>query len=213
MTILSIVLALVVAQEHGAHGIVDFKNSCSPAVQPLLQQAVATLHSFGPQAEQTFRAVLAEDPSCAVATWGIASILMTNPLAGVGPNPILAARAQAAIKQGREIGAKTERERAYIDAVAAYYEDFAARPERARQESRAKAFEALSARYPDDDEARIFSAVYLAATQDLSDQSYETYLRAAKILEPLAVKYPEHPGIIHYLIHVYDAPPLAQHGL
>ena len=89
----------------------------------------------------------------------------------------------------------------------------AARPERARQESRAKAFEALSARYPDDDEARIFSAVYLAATQDLSDQSYETYLRAAKILEPLAVKYPEHPGIIHYLIHVYDAPPLAQHGL
>ena len=76
MTILSIVLALVVAQDHaahGAHGIVDFKNSCSPAVQPLLQQAVATLHSFGPQAEQTFRTVLAQDPSCAIATWGIAS--------------------------------------------------------------------------------------------------------------------------------------------
>src|SRR5947209_3303417 len=115
MPVLLLVLALGLGQAHSAHGVVDFKNSCSPAVQPLLQQAVATLHSFGPQAEQTFRAVLAEDPSCAVATWGIASILMTNPLAGVGPNPILAARAQAAIKQGREIGAKTERERAYID--------------------------------------------------------------------------------------------------
>src|SRR5256885_9400428 len=91
MTPLLIILALGLGQTHSAHGVVDFKNSCSPAVQPLLQQAVATLHSFGPEAEQTFRAVLREDPSCAIATWGIASILMTNPLAGVGPSPILAA--------------------------------------------------------------------------------------------------------------------------
>src|SRR5258708_28702086 len=144
MTTLLLVLALGFGQTHSAHGVVDFKNSCSPAVQPMLQQAVATLHSFGPDAEQTFRAVLRDDPSCAIATWGIASILMTNPLAGVGPSPILAARAQAAITQGRDIGAKTDRERAYIEAIAAYYEDFANRPERARQESRAKAFEALS---------------------------------------------------------------------
>src|SRR6266508_122080 len=210
MTALLLVLTLGLAQDHaahGAHGIVDFKNSCTPAVQPLLQQAVASLHSFGPQAEPAFRSVLVQDPTCAIATWGIASILMTNPLAGVGPNPVLTARAQAAITQGRNIGAKTERERAYIEAIAAYYEDFANRPERARQESRAKAFEALSSKYPDDDEARIFYAVYLAATQSLSDQSYETYLRAAKMLEPLAAKYPEHPGIIHFLILVYHAPP------
>src|SRR5204862_208885 len=80
----------------------------------------------------------------------IAAILMQNPLAGIGALPQGAVQAQAAIDQGRKIGAGTPRERDYIEAVAAYYEDFAARPERARQESRAKAFEALAARYPDD---------------------------------------------------------------
>ena len=213
MTTLLLVLALGFGQTHSAHGVVDFKNSCSPAVQPMLQQAVATLHSFGPDAEQTFRAVLRDDPSCAIATWGIASILMTNPLAGVGPSPILAARAQAAIAEGRKIGAQTERERAYIDAVSAYYEDFANRPDRVRQAARARAFEALAKNYPDDDEAQIFAALYLAATQSLSDQSYETYLKAAKVLELQAAKHPDHPGVIHYLIHVYDAPPLAKQGL
>jgi tetratricopeptide (TPR) repeat protein len=210
---LLLMLALGLGQTHSAHGTVDFKNSCSSAVQPMLQQAVATLHSFGPEAEQTFRAVLREDPSCAIATWGIASILMTNPLAGVGPSPILAARAQAAIAEGRRIGAKTERERAYIEAVAAYYEDFATRPDRTRQAARARAFETLAANYPDDDEAQIFAALYLAATQSLSDQSYKTYLKAAEVLERQAAKHPDHPGVIHYLIHVYDAPPLAQQGL
>jgi len=210
---LLLILVLGLGQTHSAHGTVDFKNSCSSAVQPMLQQAVATLHSFGPEAEQTFRAVLREDPSCAIATWGIASILMTNPLAGVGPSPILAARAQAAIAEGRRIGAKTERERAYIEAVAAYYEDFATRPDRMRQAARARAFETLAANYPDDDEAQIFAALYLAATQSLSDQSYKTYLKAAEVLERQAVKHPDHPGVIHYLIHVYDAPPLARQGL
>ena len=203
------------AQDHAkAHlGTVDFQNSCSPAVQESFQQAVAMLHSFGGEAEKMFRDVLAQDPGCAIATWGIAAILMSNPLASVGPPPQWAARAQAAIDQGRQIGAKTDRERAYIEAVATYYEDFANRPERARQLARARAFEALAARFPADDEAQIFSALYLAATQLLTDQTYATYLVAAKILEAQFVKHPDHPGVTHYLIHVYDAPPIAQQGL
>ena len=97
-------------------------------------RAVAMLHSFWYSAgEKAFRDVLEEDPSCAIATWGIASILMNNPLAGQGASPKGAEAAQAAIEQGRRIGAKTQRERDYIEAVAAYYADFANRPERARQ--------------------------------------------------------------------------------
>jgi hypothetical protein len=202
-------------QEHSqAHlGTVDFQNSCNPAVQGTFEQGVALLHSFDGGAEPAFRSVLAQDPTCAIATWGIAAILMSNPLSGVGPPAPWVARAQAAIDQGRRIGARTDRERAYIDAIAAYYEDFANRPERARQLARARAFEALAARYPDDDEAQIFSALYLAATQSLGDQSYATYLAAAKILERQLAKHPDHPGVTHYLIHVYDAPPIAQQGL
>jgi tetratricopeptide (TPR) repeat protein len=198
----------------GKLGKVDFANSCSPAAQADLARAVAMLHSFWYSAgEQTFREVLKKDPECAIATWGIASILMSNPLAGQGASPKGAEVAQAAIEQGRRIGAKTQRERDYIDAVAAYYADFSNRSERSRQESRAKAYEALAAKYPQDDEAQIFSALYIAGTQTQADQSYAAYLKAAAILEKQFVKYPDHPGVAHYLIHSYDAPPIARQGL
>jgi tetratricopeptide (TPR) repeat protein len=198
----------------GQVGRVKFTNSCDPKVQPLLETGVAMLHSFWFGAgEKTFRDVLAQDPSCTIANWGIASILMSNPLGGQGASLKAAAAAQAAIDQGRRVSPKTQRERDYIEAVATYYEDFSNRSERARQESRAKAFEALAARYPDDDEARIFSALYIAGTQTQADQTYAAYLKAAGILEKLFVKYPDHPGVAHYLIHSYDAPPIAKQGL
>src|SRR5688572_11582024 len=192
-----LILALCVgafAQGHSAHGLgkVNFKNSCSAAVQERFQRAVAMLHSFRYlETEKAFREVLAQDPSCAIATWGIAAILMSNPLAGIGPSPQWAERAQAAIAEGRKIGAKTERERDYIEAVAAYYEDWGSRPERVRQANRARAFEALATRYPTDDEAQTFFALYVAATQSLADQTFAAYLRAAGILEAQFVKHPD----------------------
>jgi tetratricopeptide (TPR) repeat protein len=217
--LLALVLAIPRSSESQAQskdqlGKVDFANSCSPAVQASFQRSVAMLHSFWyNEAVKSFREVLIQDPSCGIATWGIAAILMSNPLAGVGPSPEGAARAQAAIDQGRKIGAKTQRERDYIEAVASYYEDWANRPERVRQANRAKAFEALAARYPADDEAQVFYALYLAGTQSLADQTYATYLKAAGILEQQFAKHPDHPGIAHYLIHSYDAPPIAPKGL
>ncbi len=199
---------------HDKVGAVVFANSCAPAVQADLASGVAMLHSFWYSAgDKMFRDVLAKDPSCAIANWGIAALLMSNPLAGVGSTPKDAATARAAIDLGRAIGAKTQRERDYIDAVAAYYQDWATTPERARQESRAKAFEALAARYPNDDEAQIFSALYIAGTQSQSDQTYAAYFKAADILEKQLGKTPDHPGISHYLIHAYDAPPIAVRGL
>ena len=195
-------------------GKVEFPNSCSPAVQEKFLRGVAMLHSFWYSAtEKTFEEVAADDNSCALAAWGFASILMDNPLAGFGAAPKNAARAQAAIDKGRQMGAKTQRERDYLEAVAAYYEDFASRPERARQLSRAKAYEALAAKYPEDDEAQIFYALYLAGTQLQSDQTYGNYLKAAAILEKQFAKHPDHPGVAHYLIHSYDAPPIAQQGV
>jgi len=90
--------------------------------------------------------------------------------------------------------------------VAAYYEDFTNRTESARQLARARAYESLAAKYPDDDEAQIFYALYLIGTQTASDQTYSAYLKAAAILEKQFAKHPDHPGVAHYLIHSYDAP-------
>jgi tetratricopeptide (TPR) repeat protein len=203
--------------EHAGHmavGKVAFANSCAPAVQAEFLSGVAMLHSFWYSAgEAAFRSVLAKDPSCAIAQWGIASLMMANPLAGVGATPKSAEIAQAAIAQARQTGAKTQRERDYIDAVGSYYRDWASHSERERQETRSKAYEALAAKYPADDEAQIFNALYIAGTQKQSDQTYAAYARSAAILEKQFAKYPNHPGVAHYLIHVYDAPPLAKTGL
>ena len=203
-----------VEEGKGQLGKVNFANSCDVKVQQELQRAVAMLHSFWFSAgEKTFRHVLDDDPSCGIATFGIAAILMNNPLAGQGASPKDAASAQAAIDQGRRVGANTQRERDYIEAAASYYADFAGKPERVRQAARAQAFEALAAKYPQDDEAQIFAALYVAGTQSQADQSYAAYLKAAAVLEKQFVKYPDHPGVAHYLIHSYDAPPIADKGL
>jgi tetratricopeptide (TPR) repeat protein len=212
---LSLAAASVAFAQHGHKlGKIEFQNSCSPAVQEKLLRGIAMLHSFYYSAAQkAFEEVAAEEDSCTIAAWGYASILMLNPLQGIGSSPKSAQLAQAAIDKGRKMGAKTERERDYLEAVAAYYENFANRPERARQLARAKAYESLAAKYPDDDEAQIFYALYLAGTQNASDQTYSAYLKAAVILEKQFAKHPDHPGVAHYLIHCYDAPPIAAQGV
>jgi hypothetical protein len=193
-------------------GIVEFANSCAPAAQQSFQRGVALLHSFWfIKGEKAFREALDHDPGCAIATWGIASVLIGNTFS-VGPTPPEVKRAEEAIAHGRAIGAKTQRERDYIEAVAAYYDHFAERQNGARIKSLSDAFEALAQRYPDD-ETRIFDALYLTASQSLADKTYGRALKAASILEAQFAKHPNHPGVAHYLIHTYDFPALAQKGL
>ncbi len=172
------------------------------------------LHSFWyVAAVNEFENVRRSDSGCTMADWGIATANMLNALAGQGAGPVQQAAASDAIERARTAGPRTEREGDYLDAVSAYYQDAANRPEKERQRSRAAAYEALSAKYPDDDEAQIIFALYLAATQEASDKTFSVYKRSAEILEPLLTQHPDHPGIVHYLIHVYDAPPLAADGL
>ena len=171
------------------------------------------LHSFWyVAAEKTFTEVISEDPSCGVATWPRLDP-HEQPARRAWVHGAAGAKAMAAIEAGRVMGTKTERERDYIEAVAAYYDDWANKPERARQLARAEAYQKLAAKYPKDDEAQIFAALYTAATQQLSDQTYSAYLKAAAVLEEQFKKYPDHPGVAHYLIHSYDAAPIAEKGV
>ena len=194
-------------------GKVSFLTSCDRKVQPAFDRAVAMLHSFWfQQGEKAFREILERDPTCAVATWGIASILIGNTFAGAATAED-ARRAREAIQRGRLIGAKTERERFYIEAVAEYYDRFNDRPHGERMKSLADAFEVVAKRFPKDDEAQIFYGLYLTATQSPTDKTFNDTLKAAQILEPQFKKHPDHPGVAHYLIHSYDYPPIAEKGL
>src|SRR5207247_5424499 len=94
-----------------------------------------------------------------------------------------------------------------------YYDQFNQRYHGARMKSLANAFEIVAKRFSDDDEAQIFYAIYLTATQQPTDKTFAAALKAAQILEAQFVKHPEHPGVAHYLIHSYDYPPIAEKGL
>ncbi|HKU47191.1 MAG TPA: hypothetical protein VJQ58_09925, partial [Burkholderiales bacterium] len=193
-------------------GTVRFPSSCSPKVQQKVTRGVAMLHSFWwSQGESAFQEIANEDPNCAIAAWGFASILMYNPFVGAVP-PKEVVRAQGAIEKGRQMKA-SQRDRDYLEAVAAYWDDFSSKTERQRALARSEAYQKLAAKYPKDDEAQIFNALYLIATQLPSDQTYGQSLKAAAILEKQFAKYPNHPGVAHYLIHSYDAPPTAQKGV
>ena len=192
---------------------VDFRTSCAPAVRADFNRAVAFLHSFWfAQAIAAFNRVLAADPTCALAHWGIALSEWGNPFAGLrAPQQIELGR--AAIVKAQATGSPTARERAYIDAAASLFTDGAAATHRERTSAYARGMEAVSRAYPDDMEARIFYALALTQTAQASDKTYAAQLAAAGILEPLFKQHPSHPGLAHYIIHAYDHPPLAAKAL
>jgi tetratricopeptide (TPR) repeat protein len=205
--------AAAAAEPQEKLGTVVFANSCAESVQPKLQRAVALLHSFWwDAADAAFVEVLGNDPTCGVAAWGIATVAIGNPF-GAGPSPAAAQKGAAAVAQGRKIGAQTERERGYIDAIAAYYDRFDERKHGQRLASLADAFAVLAQRYPDDDETQIFDALYLTATQSPTDKTLSRAMTAVVILNQQFARHPDHPGVAHYLIHSNDFPAIAAQGL
>ena len=195
-------------------GKVHFHNSCVPAVQLRFERAMALLHSFwANDAIKEFNAVLQQDPTCAIAHWGIAVALQQNPLTAQPPTPQAVKDALAGLEKARIIGPKTQRERDYLAAIELIYRDAEKTDLRSRRLAYEKAMEALAQRYPDDPEAATFYALALQMTVQLTDRTYSNQLKSAAILERLAKDQPEHPGIVHYLVHAYDYPAIANRGL
>jgi tetratricopeptide (TPR) repeat protein len=192
-------------------GKVLFKTSCSPQAQKEFEVALARLHSFHfPETVRAFSAIPQTDASCAIAYWGLAVAIRPNPLVGPWDAATLK-RGLDAVDKGLAIGPKTERERDWLLAIREFYKDFDKVDQDVRTRSYEKAMEALAKKYPNDVEAKIFHALALNEIFDHKDMA--PLLKAAGILEPLDRKYPEHPGITHYLIHSYDFAPIAKKGI
>jgi hypothetical protein len=193
-------------------GSVHFSTSCARSVTADVNRAVALLHSFQyEQVGQAFSQIAAQDPTCAMAYWGIAM----SHYHGLWDSGDMTA-GRAALEQARRLAvsnSKTSpREVAYIDALAEIY-----REDDKDKAAHAQAFEqklaALQAAYPDDEEAAIFHALALAITAPKSDKTFANQRKCGEILEPLFEKLPNHPGIAHYIIHCYDNPVLAEKGI
>src|SRR5262245_23834216 len=200
------------ARDEERLGEVNFPISCSPTAQAQFNRAVALLHSFFfPETVKAFSAVAEMEPSCAMAYWGIAISQRPNPLVGPFPGDVLKMGWEA-VEKARAATQTTEPESQWIEALAAFYKDYATVPQRTRTSNYEAAMARLVARYPEETEAAIFYALALNEAADPVDKTYSRQLKAADILEKLESRFPNHPGIPHYIIHSYDYPELAVRG-
>jgi hypothetical protein len=172
------------------------------------------MHSFQfRNAIEAFDAILVTEPSCSTAYWGIALSSWGNPFAAGLKSTAQLEQGLKAIKQAGVSPPKTERERAYVEAVEHLFTNAATTDQPSRKLGYENAMAALSAAHPEDTEAAIFYALAVAANADPGDKTYAKQLKAGAILDKLFAQYPDHPGLAHYIIHAYDVPPLAARAI
>jgi tetratricopeptide (TPR) repeat protein len=197
-------------------GSVSFETSCKPQVKTDFNRGVALLHSFWhDEAARIFERVVARDPDCAMAYWGLAMTHFHQYLDVPQPSDIQAARQELhAADAARE---KSPGEAAYLRAIHLFFDglpvgftkhDYV---EHAKRYSDAMAM--IVAHYPEDLEAKVFYALSLLTSDPPDDTALVNPRKAFAILEPLFRKYPNHPGIAHYIIHACDNPEMAREGL
>jgi hypothetical protein len=202
--------------DHGAPGKlgkVTFPTSCAPEAGRRFERAMAVLHSFWwEEGDAAFNRVLEAESDCAMAYWGLAMNAWGNPFAGGPTGPALSRGADAAATAS-SLYPDTRRERGFIAAVVALYRDPDATPNAVRLQAYADTMARVYRNFPKDTEVAIFYALALIATAPKTDTTFAQQKRAARILNPLFAKYPQHPGLAHYIIHSTDSPQLASLGL
>ncbi|WP_298739864.1 hypothetical protein [uncultured Chitinophaga sp.] len=192
-------------------GEVNFKTSCAEKTQKDFNLAVSLLHSFEyDEAEKAFARIIDQEPGCAMAYWGVA---MSNyhPL-WTPPTKEELEKGAKAITIAQDLK-KTARESAYINALAAFYNNWDITPHTTRSERFEEAMERVYADYPDDPEAAIFYALALNGAANPADTTFRRQRKAGALLTAIYRYKPDHPGVVHYIIHSYDYPPLAQLAL
>lgn len=191
--------------DHGSLGKVDFPVSCSAPAQEQFNHAITLLHHMTyPQARQAFEQTIQTEPGCAMAHWGVAMTLF-QPLWPTRPDAAALARGWDEVRKAKSLQSSA-RELEFINAAEAFFTqpdstDYWARIRRWEQASR-QAYQAL----PGDDEAAIFYALSHLATTPASGNLREHADESAAILFKVYQKQPDHPGVMHYLVHANDVP-------
>jgi len=192
-------------------GTVSFAVSCAPAVQTSFVRGVALLHDFWYQeAQRQFEEIAKADHNCAMAHWGAAMSFYHQ--IWDRPDDTTVAKGWREMQAAQAHAAASAREREYVAALSDFY-----RPGRRDYQARVKAYAAAMGKlykdYPADTDAGALYALSLLASQAPNDDTLALNRKAMDVLTPLFAKYPDHPGVVHYIIHACDTPSLAQDGL
>jgi tetratricopeptide (TPR) repeat protein len=204
---------LAAAQEGSQErlGTVSFPVTCSPSVQASFNRGVALLHDFWyEEARPSFERILKSDPSCAMAHWGIAMSVFHQ--IWDRPNEAAMTTGWRELQAAQMPAAKSGREREYIAALAEVFKPGAS-DYQMRIDAYSAAMGKLYAAHPDDVDAGAFYALSLLAAKAPTDSGLGQEHKAMQVLTPLWAKYPDHPGLVHYIIHSCDNPTLAPQGL
>jgi hypothetical protein len=209
-----VVIALMMAHasQTGQLGTVSFPTSAAGEVQPIVERAVALLHSFQYQeASDAFEEAAQRDPSCAMCHWGKAMALYQQ--LWEWPNADVIEQGRREIAEGQRIGPPTPREHAYLAAAAAFFNPPPAVSHARRIRAYSRAMATVHRENPADGEATAFYALSLLALADANVDADANRRRAIDLLTRLFHQQPNHPGAAHYLIHAADRPDLARFGL
>lgn len=197
------------AEEGLGHVYMDL--SCSPGVGQQFDRALALLHNFWySRALESFQQVSHDDPQCAMAYWGQA--MTYNHPFWDPPSQADETAAWRLVQKGMTAHEASARERLYLEAVAALYRDAGAGTKAARDQNYRDAMAVAYAQYPDDETALFYGLSILGAIPEGSS-GFQQQAQAAKLFEAVYARKPDHPGVLHYLIHAYDDPEHAALGL
>jgi len=194
-------------------GEVSFSLSCRYDLREKFNLGLTLIHSFEyAEAEKVFVSILDQDPECLMAYWATAMSILNHPLS-FKQNPESLKRGEELLKVAKKLSPNNEREKDYIDAVSIYFKDWQNLDTQSRKLNYENKMEELYKKYPNDVETAVFYSLAVLASAELNDKTYTNQKKSGKILEKLFKKYPNHPGIAHYIIHNYDSPELAHLAL
>ncbi|MCI0404266.1 MAG: hypothetical protein L0212_12240 [Acidobacteria bacterium] len=188
----------------------------APRAQLFFDQGLRLAYGFNhPEAYRSFQEAARLDPDCAMCYWGMALVLGPNINATMNPEdePVALSTVQRALALRQKA---SERERAYISAVARRYLGSAS--QRATGDKLyAEAMREVARSHPDDPDSATLAA---EALMDLQPWSYWTRdgqatgntLEIIELLESVLARHPNHPGANHLYVHMMEAwrPDLAE---
>jgi tetratricopeptide (TPR) repeat protein len=193
-------------------GTVDFPVSCAAPQQAAFNRGIALLHDFWyDKAEQQFEAIAKADPKCAMVYWGEAMSIWHE--IWDRPNDAILQKGLELVQKAQKAGAKTQRERDYINALAQFYQDYKTKNFETRVSAYSNAMAKVYETYPKDHEAAAFYGLSLLAAAPPRDITKANEKKALAMLNEQFAQVPDHPGVAHYIIHSCDSPQMAAEGL
>ncbi len=185
-------------------GTVQMDISCNAAAKTPFLRGLALMHSFAwADARQGFQAASAADSSCAMAFWGEALSYYDGLHNPPTDNEVEAAR--QAVAKAEEVTTATARERAYVAAAKALFENYTPTTRTDHDFAYSAAMRSVHERYPNDvDAAALYALSLLSIARRGVDNGADLQTQAAGILDPLFATHQDHPGLAHYVIHTYD---------